>query len=296
MTTENLLNGLGNEFTNIDKVKEKIFVPKLVQLHPNIEGFNSPDSFAVYKNTGGDALGVVGNTYKPMDLQIMLDSIVTSALECNDSIDLGTLDFKEYKGGAKVAFTIDLPTKEIEGSPMVGDIVKRKIEFRTGFDGKTKSSVVESFERLWCENGCTNTISQNVAFKNTINNHAKIYNLCSYITQAVKNSDDFVTNIGKLVDIEISQKEIDLFLTKVTGYNVKEYKDLTTRKRNILDSINANIAIEAKNTGFNMFSLVNGVTRYTTHEVSAGNEEKLFYSNAATMNIKALDTAFAELN
>lgn len=296
MTTENLLNGLSNEFTNIDTVREKIFTPQLVQLHPNIEGFTSPQSFAVYKNTGGDALGVVGNTYKPMDLSIMLDSIVTSSLECGEGIDLSTLDFKEYKGGSKVAFTIDLPTKEIKGSPMVGDIVKRKIEFRTGFDGKTKSSVVESFERLWCENGCTNTVSQNVAFKNTINNHAKIYNLCSYITQSIKNSDDFFTNIGKLADIRVSQKEIDLFLTKITGYDVKEYKDLTKRKRNILDSINANIAIEAKNTGDNFFSLVNGITRYTTHDASGGDEEKLFYSSSAKMNVNALNLAFAELN
>ena len=160
MNTNDLLNGIGNEFTNIDKVKEQIFTPQLVQLHPNIEGFESPQSYAVYKNTGGSPLGVVGSTYKPMDLNIMLDSIVTSALECGNGVDLSTLNFKEYKGGSKVAFTIDLPTKEIEGSPMVGDIVKRKIEFRTGFDGKTKSSVVESFERLWCENGCTNTVTK----------------------------------------------------------------------------------------------------------------------------------------
>ena len=295
-STDAFLNNLSNEFNSIDKVRNKIFQPQLIQLHPNIEGFKSPDSYAVYKNTGGDALGVVGGTFKPMDLNIMLDSIVNSALECGNGIDLNTLDFKEYKGGSKVAFTLDLPTKEIKGSPMVGDIISRKIEFRTGFDGKTKSSVIESFKRLWCENGCTNTKSQNVAFKNTINNHAKIYNLCNYIEQSVKNSDDFVMNIGKLSEIEVSQKEIDLFLTKITGYNVKEYKDLTTRKRNILDSINANIAIEAKNTGFNMFSLVNGVTRYNTHDVANQNTEKLFYSSAQTMNNNALNFAFAELN
>lgn len=296
MNTETLLDRLSNEFTNIDTVREKLFTPQLVQLHPNIEGFNSPQSFAVYKNTGGDALGVVGNTYKPMDLNVMLDSIVTSVLECGDGIDLSTLKFKEYKGGSKVAFTLNLPTKEIKGSPMVGDIVKRKIEFRTGFDGKTKSSVIESFERVWCENGCTNTISQNVAFKNTINNHAKIYNLCNYITQSVQNSEDFVTNIGRLAEIKVTQKEIDLFLTRLTGYDVKEYKDLTTRKRNILDSINAAVGIEKANTGANMFSLVNGITRYTTHDASNGSLESLYYDAPSKMNVNALNLAFAELN
>ena len=296
MNTDVLLNSLSNEFNAIEKVESKIFIPQLVQLHPNIEGFKSPESYGVYKNTGGDALGVVGSTFRPMDLKVMLNSIVASALECGTDIDLNTLDFKEYKGGSKVAFTLHLPTVGIKGSPMVGDIIKRKIEFRTGFDGKTKSSVVESFERVWCENGCTNTVSQNVAFKNTTNNHVKIYNLCNYITKSIENSENFVTNIGKLSEIEVTQKEIDTFLTKVTGYNVKEYKDLSTRKRNILDSINANIAIEAKNTGFNMFSIVNGVTRYNTHEVANQDVEKLFYSSAQTMNNKALNFAFAELN
>jgi hypothetical protein len=296
MNTDALLNGLSNEVNSINKVAGKIFTPQLIQLHPNIEGFKSPDTYGVYKNTGGEPLGVVGKTFKPMDLKIMLDSIVTSTLECGKDIDLNTLDFKEYKGGSKVAFTLDLPTLEIKGSPMVGDIISRKIEFRTGFDGKTKSSVVESFERLWCANGCTSTVSQNVAFKNTIGNHAKIYNLCNYITQSIANSENFVTNIGKLSEIEVSQKEIDLFLTKLTGYNVKEYKDLHKITRNVLDSINANIAIEAKNTGFNMFSIVNGITRYNTHEVANQDEEKLFYSSAQTMNNNALNLAFAELN
>lgn len=293
MNTNDLLNGISNEFNNIDTIKEQIFTPQLVQLHPNIEGFNSPDAYAVYKNTGGNALGVVGNTYKPMDLNIMLDSIVTSALECSNDIDLSTLKFKEYKGGSKVAFSLDLPTAEIKGSPMVGDIVKRGLEFRTGFDGKTKSSVVETFERVWCSNGCTNTVSQAVAFKNTINNHAKIYNLCQYIEQSQINSNSFITNIGKLSTIEMTQKDIDAFLTKLTGYDVKGYKDLTTRKRNILDSINAAIGIEKANTGANMFSIVNGVTRYTTHDLSKGSEESLYYDASAKMNVNALNLAFA---
>ena len=94
----------------------------------------------------------------------------------------------------------------------------------------------------------------------------------------------------------MTQKDIDAFLTKLTGYDVKEYKDLTTRKRNILDSINAAIGIERANTGANMFSIVNGITRYTTHDLSKGSEESLYYDASAKMNVNALNLAFAELN
>jgi len=296
MTTENLTNVLTNEFKVIEEVRGNLFSAKKIQLHSGMEGFNSPDFYGVYKGEGGDALGVVGSTYQPMDLNVMLDSIVHSSLNCGDSIDLNTLQFKEYKKGAKVAFKLDLPTVEIDGSKMIGDIVKRGLEFRTGFDGKTKSSVIETFERVWCENGCTNVVSQSVAFKNTINNHARIFNLCQYIEQAERNSDSFVTNLGHLNSIKVNKKQIDVFLTKVTGYNVKEYKDLTKRKQNILDAINSAVAIEMKNTGSNLFSLVNGVTRYTTHDFAGKDLEKLYYSSGATMNSKALNLAFQQLS
>ena len=82
---------------------------------------------------------------------------------------------------------------------------------------------------------------------------------------------------------------------KLTGYDVKAYKDLTTRKRNILDSINTAIGIEKANTGANMFSIVNGITRYTTHDLSKGSKESLYYDASAKMNVKALDLAFAEI-
>jgi hypothetical protein len=266
-----------------------------------MEGFDSPPTYAVYKSSGGSPLGVVGGTkhcaYRPMDLEVMLDSIVSSIVSFGDGISLDNLSFEQYSGGSKVAFKIELPTIELKRSPMVGDILKRWIEFRTGFDGKTTSSVTETFKRVWCSNGCSSMVKgQNLAFKNTTNNHIKIYNLTEHIAKSLKESERFAINLDRLADIDITREMKDSFISKVTGYNVKEYKELTTRKQNILDRINRDIGIEMSNTGSNLFSLVNGITRYTTHEVSRGDETKLFYSSADTMNKKALNFAFSNLN
>jgi ribosome-associated toxin RatA of RatAB toxin-antitoxin module len=111
---------------------------------------------------------------------------------------------------------------------------------------------------------------------------------CDEIFKAVNNVQNYGTFLDSLVNKPIVQKDIDAFLTKVTGYNVKDYKDLTTRKRNILDKINACIAVEIQNTKANQFSLLQGITRYTTHDISSGTlENVLFNTTAVKMNEEA---------
>jgi len=245
----NILNQIEREFDNIEAVREKLFEPKLIQLHTGNEMFDSPDAFGVYKNSGGAALGVVGSRYSPMNLEIMLESIVQSVMSCDVNIDLSTLDFKEYHGGKKVAFTLALPTTEIKGSPMVGDVIKRRLEFRTGFDGLTKTSITEYMYRLWCSNGASSPHSQ-----------------------------------------------VDSFIKKVTGLSAKDYKTMSAQSRTMLDAINRSVAIEMSNTGDNLFSVVNGFTRYATHDKSNKNEEKLLYSSVNTLVQNTFSAALAQLN
>ena len=51
-----------------------------------------------------------------------------------------------------------------------------------------------------------------------------------------------------------------------------------------------------QNTGANLFSLYNGITRYTTHDLAGGNIEDILYSNANKLNVMAMDTAMAMMN
>jgi len=258
----NILNQIEREFDNIEAVREKLFEPKLIQLHTGNEMFDSPDAFGVYKNSGGAALGVVGSRYSPMNLEIMLESIVQSVMSCDVNIDLSTLDFKEYHGGKKVAFTLALPTTEIKGSPMVGDVIKRRLEFRTGFDGLTKTSITEYMYRLWCSNGASSPHSQ----------------------------------VGRMASLRIDSNELDSFIKKVTGLSAKDYKTMSAQSRTMLDAINRSVAIEMSNTGDNLFSVVNGFTRYATHDKSNKNEEKLLYSSVNTLVQNTFSAALAQLN
>jgi hypothetical protein len=269
---------------------------KKIQLHSGIDGFDSPEAFGIYKHTGGKPLGVVGSQFEPMNLQLFLDAIQHSVLNSGIDLDLTKLTYNEYYGGSKIAFRLPYKKYEIK-TPMVGDTLETSLEFRTGFDGKTKMSLGFYSLRLWCANGAKNWKKDvDLAMKNTQGNVSKIAYFTSEIVKAAAMTESHVELLNNAALKSIRQADIDKFMTDLTGYDVKEYNDLTTRKRNILDAINQSVAIEMQNTGNNLFSLLQGVTRYTTHNLAEGDIESILYARANDLNTKAHELVFAELN
>lgn len=289
-----ILQSIEQEFNNINAIRNQLFVAKKVQLHPNIDGYDSPESYGVYRSNGGNALGVVGKQFEPMDLNLFLDAIVLSATEAG--LDLSGLTYKEHIGGSKVSFDIPLKATEIQ-TPMVGDVTETKLQFKTGFDGKTKVSLGFYTYRLWCSNGCGNWKQDlGLSFKNTYGNKAKSITFVDEIIQTVANINDYNRQLGDLAKIAVTQKQIDEFFLKVTGTTLKADKEISTRKQNILNAINRSVGLEIANTGANMFSVLQGATRYATHDMAKGSEEALLFNAAAKFNMDAHKLAFASLS
>jgi hypothetical protein len=292
----NLLSQIENSGSHIENLKNKVIKAKKIQLHTGLEGFESPESFGIYRNTGGSALGVVGSQFMPCDLELFLDAIQVSVMESGMDLDLTKLQYTEYYEGAKVGFK--LPYKKFEiASPMVGDILETSLDFRTGFDGKTKMSIGFYSLRLFCSNGAKNWRKDvDLSLKNTTNNQAKLMTFTNEIITAANEVENYVGLLNMSALKSIKQSDIDNFLTKLTGYSVKEYSELTTRKRNILDKINQSIAIEIKSTGASYFSLLQGITRYTTHDLAKNDIDSILFSSANQMNETAHQLVFASLN
>lgn len=292
----NFLETLETQANHIETLKTQVLQAKKIKLHSGIEGFDSPEAFGIYKHTGGKPLGVVGSQFEPMNLQLFLDAIQHSVLNSGIDLDLTKLTYNEYYGGSKIAFRLPYKKYEIK-TPMVGDTLETSLEFRTGFDGKTKMSLGFYSLRLWCANGAKNWKKDvDLAMKNTQGNVSKIAYFTNEIVKAAAMTESHVELLNNAALKSIRQADIDKFMTDLTGYNVKEYNDLTTRKRNILDAINQSVAIEMQNTGNNLFSLLQGVTRYTTHNLAEGNIESILYARANDLNTKAHELVFAELN
>jgi hypothetical protein len=238
----------------------------------------------------------VGKVYEPTDLHLFLDAIHHSVLSSGIDLDLTKLEYNEYYGGSKVAFVLPYKTFEIQ-SPMVGDTLATKLCFGTGFDGKTKANLNFSAYRKWCANGAKGWVRDiDLSMKNTANNQAKLLYFTNEIIKAANQVDNYVGLLNNASKKSVRQSDIENFLIALTGYNTKEKEELTTRKRNILDTINRAITIEIQNTGASYFSLLQGITRYTTHDLAKGDEEALLFAHASQMSDKAHQLVFAELN
>lgn len=289
------ISQIENELDNIGTIREKLLKPKKVQLHSGIEGFDSPDTFGVYRQNGGKPLGVVGKVFEPANLDLFLDSIINS-INCCDNLDLSKLEYKELKGGSKIVF--ELPSSQFEvKSKLIGDVHQTKIQFMTGFDGFTKTSLSFFTLRLKCLNGAKAWVKeQDLSFKNTIGNSGKISYFGDQIVKVLSEQTEYNTFLNRLTELNITQSKIDTFMKKLIGYNQAEYKELTTRKRNILDKINKSVAIEQRDLGMNGYTLLQGITRYTTHELAEGNLDDLMFDTSERMNKTAHSILFEFAN
>jgi hypothetical protein len=279
----------------VEDIRKQLIVPKKIQLHTGLPGFESPKSYGVYRNTGGKPLGVVGESFRPMNLNHFLDSVVNSITNSGVELDISKLQYNEYYEGSRVSFTIPLKVYEIKESRMKGDVVETKLTFNTGFDGKTMTSLGYYTKRLWCSNGAASWDEGiKLHFKNTKNSDGRVFIFCEQLIQNIDSVEEYINKLSKLNRKSITQKDIDKYYMDVFGID-RNAEELSTRTQNKLDKINEAVAIEMENTGSNMFSLLNGITRFTTREADF-EEEKILFSNLAKINSYAHKFAFETLN
>lgn len=280
---------IGNQAKNLEAIEKALFDVKKIQLHPNMDGFESPTAYATYKGTGGQPLGVVGANYTPTQPKFLYDSLLHTLME-TPNVDADKLKFVEMKDGQKIRFT--MPLGSIAFRNMLGkeDVSDVTLNLQTGFDGKTKTSFYLSTYRLICSNGMkANTTEFTASFKNTKGNVGKASSLCHDITKAFNSMERLSDLYKHLNKIEISTLDQNKFVEAVTGYDLKEYNSLHKKKQNIIDNINKSIGIELARTGNTAFGLLNGITYYTNHVVK-GCEDKdyIFVGNGDKINDKAL--------
>lgn len=279
----NILESIEKEYTRVEEIRKTLPEIKKIKLHTGLTGFDSPNVYGIFKNTGGNALGISKESYTPVNLQMLLDVLVESITSTGLDLNLNDLEYKEYKGGKKVTFSLPLQKFELK-TPMVGDILETKLVFTTGFDTMTKSSISYFTKRLWCLNGASRYDNgYAVSYKNTKNNADKYLMFTDEIVKTSLDVSNYVEKLNILAKKTISQKEIDDFYMNIFGINRTTYTESHKRSQNIFDRINECVAIEEGNTGMSAFSLLAGVTRYTTHEL-AENDEDLMFSTPAHIN------------
>lgn len=298
MESSIIIDTLSKEAEIIANTRENLFEVVKIQLHTGMEGFDSPESFGIYKKTGGQALGVLGKDFTPTQPHFLFDQFV-DAIQDVATVELGSLTYAELKGGKKINFSANigkLSYKNLQGKDDEMDV---KVNLMTGFDGYTKTSLFVSVYRQICANGMKAWQTElNVAFKNTKGNVGKVNMLCEDIVKIMNSSEKYSMGIKALSKRKVSQKEQNEFIKKVTGMDMAKYSELTKRQQSTLDKINEAVAIEMKDAGATAWALLNGITRYTNHMATKGGsvEDYIYVDSGLILNEKAQVASFAMLN
>lgn len=291
---EILLQQIETENKQIEELRAKLPIIEKIPLNVGLEGYNSPKIYGIYKQGGGSCLGVSRDSYKPANLSLFLDTIVNSCIEADVNLDVNKLEYREYKNGKKVTFRIPLKEFEID-SPKEGDILKTSLLFTTGFDCGTKSSLTYSTFRVFCSNGRAGWDSQvGLSFKNTKNSEGKYLLFTEEIIKTIQTVENYVQYLGQLAKKPVTQSQLDDFYLRLTGTNQHEYNNAHGIVKKNFDAIQNAVMIESNNTGMNLFSLNQAITRHATHNL-AEVEEDVYFGNAARF-IQHGETLLATLN
>jgi len=289
---EDILEQIEVQNEKIEALRSKLPVIEKVLLNTGLEGYTNPKVYGIYKQGGGNCLGVSKDSYQPANLSLFLDTIVNSIIEADVNLDVDKLEYREYKNGKKVTFKIPLKDFEIK-SPMVGDIMKSSLLFTTGFDVQTKSSLSYSTYRLWCANGAGKWDGgYSLSFKNTKGNADKYLLFTEQIIKTTEDVEKYIKSLDELVKKPVSQEQLDDFYIRITGVNKHNYEEAHGKSQNVFNALQNAVMIESANTGMNAFSLLQGATRFSSHEL-ADVEEDLYFGNASIINQTAHQLVYA---
>jgi hypothetical protein len=284
-----VLSNLESGFASVEAIKNQLFDVVKLPLYPNVEGFEPPNSFGMYKTNGGAPFGTVGKDFTPTQPKLLFDAF-EACLYDNDSFNLHELKYKELKGGAKIMFEVPIGTIGFKNLKGQMDESTVKLHIQTGFDGLTKTSLYLSIYRLVCSNGMKAWKTEfESSFKNTVGNVGKAISLCNDVNKAVAQSKDLNELIQRCNKVEVNEAIKQDFLLKTLGYNDSKREELSTKAKNILDDVLTSMELEFSRTGANVWGLVNGITHYTNHTQSQRSDldSHIFVDGGAKLNEKA---------
>lgn len=312
MTTENILQTVKSTQKNIETIKSRFY--EVVKVPATFEGYNAPkDMFGVFNAKTKQPLSQksMGKDFLPMQQNEFLDNILLTIHEFNADLDLSTLKFNTYCGGAKIDFRVRMHPISFKNNKGLQDVTNMELSFSTSYDGSKSNRISLYTERLVCLNGMTALkLEGELKGRNTLGGKTKILSYAKEVAEIVNGANEFKAKMIALDNIKVSKKQIEIFKKSLLGYNLDSLKAETlkaqnenkplpnhTRKLTILENISESIALEFSRTGQTAFGLLQGVTHYTNHVANTSKtitdaEYIQFYQGAKT-NDKAQEILFA---
>lgn len=291
-----ILTNIAKANENVAKIESQLFD---VQMKPLTVGtskkFTVTDWFGVFKSTGGNQLGIVGNRFQPTQPRAVFMAFCDAILEYG--LDTAKMRYTEVKGGEIVRFSIDLAPISYINLRKQEDVTIPTLNLQIGLNGKVPTSMFLSTLRLVCTNGAKKSFTEfATSFKNVKGNQGKIVGMFNDVVRCMEQVENVNQIYERMQKIEINQEAVNAYLKRVCDIDMAKYNDYTKQKQNTIDLINNSIELEIGRTGATLFGFYNGITHYANHEIKTQDADSVFTGVGSKMIHKAENLIFELAN
>ena len=233
-------------------------------------GILIPEYKTIIRNDTNKSLGIRGKDYgvfQNSELMELLDRVsARSGLHIHTG---GSFD-----GGAKV--WVQLKSNDLK---IGNDTVKGFLTGINSFDGSTSLAFGPSNITMSCTNKFFSTFrNMETKIRHTKNIIVRVEDLMKELDKTMEEEKVMFQHIIHLSETSIGKYDIDntlrtLFNLK-DGVDLKDEENVSSITRSRLSSLSVDMAGEIKDKGKNLWGLFSGVTKYTTHSMNKGENDK----------------------
>jgi phage/plasmid-like protein (TIGR03299 family) len=237
-------------------------------------GIIVPKSKAIIREDTNTVLSVHGDGYFPYQNHQMVELLDKVSQQVGLPIHKGG-----YFGDGEKVF-LQLKSNDLK---LGNDRVEGFITGVNSFDGSTSLAFGPSNITISCQNSFFAAFRNlNAKIRHTKNMEMRIDDICRGLEGVLEEEKEMFEDIKKLSETKMTKKQED-WVTRTLFNIMKDVdlnsdKDVSTVTRNRLSRFYVDLNGEIKEKGDNLWGLFSGVTKYTTHSLSKGDnsENKMF--------------------
>ena len=269
--------GFFTEIKTLDEIDQ--FEVEKVQVY-DARHNEVPGAFSLQRTDTGQHLGMVGKSYRPIQLEEMLDVLNTAS---NQIGGINHVGYTQSKGGRKIV----IQSKLAESLDIDGD----KIDpyFYTVIDntGMGSNKVIPSTVRIACDNAFhlirSNETAESRAHHSSAFN-SRVGDMTSHIVSSVETAKNFSSIVEKLKGVKFSKDE----MVKLTQKLLPVEKDESTRRANKRERLVELFSGGRGNVGETRWDAFNAITEFETHNGKQSPEKLIRNLSGPTMSRSAL--------
>lgn len=241
-------------------LKWEVVEAPIFSKNQKIEGYKG-----IFRSDNGKMLSVCKNTYTPTQNEKFLE--ITQKL--HEITGFPIKNICEVEGGKKTLAFLEC-TEKIK---VCGFDFDDYLMLGNSHDGSTPFFMGNSSIMARCNNRFSKEFRQMKAY-HTKTNELKIDQLVKYFDLFMSERNNIFSNMDKFSNVKIDKSIKVALMQRLTNMNQEEKvsNEISTRKINLINSIDESIERECSALGDNAFGLFNGITHYTTHVKKTKNE------------------------